>query len=579
MALFEDMLNRFRRKPAMDLKQAGAMVGYFGVGSTTTKMFQYEDLAREGYLRNAIVYRCVNEISKGASSVPFVLKSGDDALESHPVISLLDRPNPQQSYSEFFTALYGYLLLSGNAYILKVAGARGVPKELHLLRPDRIEIKGKGGSVFPEIYEYRVNGSLKASYEVDQDTGFSELKQVKLWHPMDDYYGCSPLTAAAMEVDQHNSATKHNINLLENGARPSGAVVFKPQDDAGYQMQLSDSQRQQLLTDLNTRFTGSKNAGRPMLLEGDFDWKEMGLSPKDMDFLNLKHMSATDIAMCFGVPSQLVGVPDAQTYSNVAEARLALYEETIIPYLRKVESDLNEWLVPQFNEDFKFEYDIDKIPALSERRRLIYENVIGAVDKGIMTRNEARELVGLNPMEGADDLLVPANLFPLNEGPPPEPERVDDEDDIAQYEEEEEEEEENITNFPSAGQNKTISLKNSNFPQFDYKFAEVMAKDESKAGKLLWKKGDEASNHAYSQWSKARQGSQASEVREWIKRREERCVKHNGGLTSNGIALEEVMDLVKWGVINTGLGEKGMKKTILEAAQKLEIKKWGIVKS
>lgn len=571
MALFENMLNIFRGKPAREFKQAGAMVGYFGVGSTATKMFKYEDLAQEGYLRNAIVYRCVNEIAKGAASVPYFVKAGEDAFETHPIISLLDRPNPQQSYSEFFNALYGYLLLSGNAYVLRITGAKGMPKELHLLRPDRIEIKGKGGSVFPEFYEYRVNGTLKATYEVDQDTGYSELKQIKLWHPLDDYYGCSPLTAAAMEVDQHNSATKHNINLLENGARPSGAIIFKPQDDSGYQIQLSDSQRQQLLTDLNSRFSGSANAGRPMLLEGDFDWKEMGLSPKDMDFLNLKHMASTDIAMCFGVPSQLVGVPDAQTYSNVAEARLALYEETIIPYLRKVESDINEWLIPQFGEDIYFEYDIDKIPALSERRRLIYENVIGAVDKGIMTRNEARELVGLNPMEGADDLLVPANLFPLNEAPPPEPERVDDEEDIGQYEEEEEEEgSKNITNFPSMGQNKRVSLKNSNYRQFDHKFAEVMAKDESVAGREIWKEGKVASNHAYSQWSKARSGSQAPEIRSWIKEREERCVKHNGGLTSNSIMLGDVMDLVKWGVINTGLGEKGMKDIILKAANKLE---------
>ena len=183
--------------------------------------------------------------------------------------------------------------------------------------------------------------------------------------------------------------------LLQNGARPSGAIIFKPQDDAGFAVNLTESQRQQLLTDMNNRFAGSKNAGRPMLLEGDFDWKEMGLSPKDMDFANLKHMSATDIALCFGVPSQLVGVPDSQTYSNVAEARLALYEETIIPHLRKVASDLNEWLVPMFDERLTLEFDIDSIPALSERVKRTYENVTSAVREGIMTRNEARQQLKL----------------------------------------------------------------------------------------------------------------------------------------------------------------------------------------
>jgi len=439
-SVFNNIKGIFSRQPVVDQVKSGAMVGYFGIGSGESKQYSYDDLAREGYLKNAIVYRCVNEISKGASSVPYILKNGDTVLDQHPLIDLLDRPNPLQSYSEFFNSYFGYLMLSGNTYCLKVGGISGKPRELHLLRPDRIQIKGGTGAM-PSRYEYMINGRVEASYEVDQETGFSDLKQTKLWNPMDDFYGCSPLSAAAVEVDQHNLSSKHNINLLNNGARPSGAVVFKPKDDSGFSVNLSDSQRQQLLTDLNNRFGGTNNAGRPLLLEGDFDWKEMGLSPRDMDFINLKHMSATDIAMCFGVPSQLVGVPDSQTYSNVAEARLALYEETIIPHLRKVESDLNEWLVAQFDDRLQLSFDVDQIPALSERRRRIYENVVSAVNAGVMTRNEAREAVGLSPIDGADDLMVPANLFPLGQASAPPPAASND-DDAEQLEDPDEGEEE-----------------------------------------------------------------------------------------------------------------------------------------
>lgn len=430
MAIFD----RFRAKTVEPVStKNSSMVGYFGVGSTQPTNYQYEDLASEGYMKNAIVYRCVNEIAKGASGVPFKICNADgDEIENHPAKSLLKRPNPLQSYSEFMNALFGYLLLSGNSYMLKVAGISNVPKELHLLRPDRITISGGRGAM-PARYEYKVNGRTEAVYDVDQDSGFSELKQTKLWNPLDDFYGLSPLNAAAVEVDQHNLSSKHNINLLNNGARPSGAVIFKPKDSDGFATSLTAGQRQQLMTDLNNRFSGTDNAGRPMLLEGDFDWKEMGLSPKDMDFINLKHMSATDIAMCFGVPSQLVGVPDAQTYSNVAEARLALYEETILPMLSKVQSDINEWLMPQFSEDVYFKFDTDEIPALSERRKRIYENVIGAVKEGIMTRNEARERLGLNAIDGADGLLVNASLFPLNEGLPDAPVEEDDSKDYELY--------------------------------------------------------------------------------------------------------------------------------------------------
>ena len=412
------------------------MMGYFGVGTEEAKTYKYQDLAKEGYLKNAIVYRCVNEISKGASAVPFVLKAGDQIIEEHPLIDLLMRPNPLQSYSEFFSSLFGYVLLSGNAYILKTGSDMGAPKELHQLRPDRINIKGSGKPI-PEKYEYMVNGRVANTYMIDQENGFSELKHIKLWNPLDDYYGLSPMSAAAVEVDQFNMSSKHNVNLLQNGARPSGAVIFKPQDDAGFAVNLSESQRQQLITDMNNRFTGANNAGRPMLLEGDFDWKEMGLSPKDMDFATLKHMSATDIALCFGVPSQLVGVPDSQTYSNVAEARLALYEETIIPHLRKISSDLNEWLVPLFDDRLELELDIDSIAALSERVRKTYENVTSAVREGFMTRNEARERIGLEPLDGADDLYISANLFPLGDEGVEKPENPINEEDLEDYDDDE----------------------------------------------------------------------------------------------------------------------------------------------
>ena len=569
------------QKPSESKATHGSMMGYFGVGSEA-KNYKYQDLAKEGYLKNAIVYRCVNEISKGASAVPFIVKFGDQILENHPLIDLLNRPNPLLSYSEFFNSLYGYLLLSGNSYVLKVGADNGPPNELHQLRPDRITIKGNGKAI-PENYEYKINGRVEAMYPVDQDTGYSELKHVKLWNPLDDYYGCSPLAAAASEVDQHNMSSSHNVNLLNNGARPSGAVIFKPKDDQGFSTQLTESQRQQLLTDLNNRFTGSGNAGRPLLLEGDFDWREMSLSPKDMDFLNLKHKSATDIAMCFGVPSQLVGVPDAQTYANVAEARLALYEETIIPYLRKVASDMNEWLVPMFGDNLTLEFDVDGIPALSERRRRTYENVTSAVREGIMSRNEAREIIGLDPVDGADGLYISATLFPLGDDPVPQPDKPDNDEDVAEmdpdedkYLEEEWLEATKATNFPSRGDDKAISLRNSEHEQFDYEFSKNVK--EVGVGKQIWKAGGNIrGNEAFTLWGRARAGEKTEGVLNWIKEREAWGARHfrdgqkfkDGSVSPNLSNVAGVVAQLKWGIVGT-LGKQGMKDVILELTKKLE---------
>lgn len=394
-----------------ETKQSNVMV-YSNVGVSSYRRDKYENYAEEGYRQNAIVYRCVNEIAQGSASVDFKVFDKDIELEEHPLKALLQKPNPVMAGVEFFQCMYSYLMISGNSYVLKISAGNQPPTELYLLRPDRIRITGKENAL-PDAYEYIVSGVVKERYAVDMESGLSDIKHLKIFNPLDDYYGLSPLYSASLDVDQHNLSAKHNVNLLQNGARPSGAVVFKPRDESGMNVQLSESQRQQVINDLDMRFSGSQNAGRAMLLEGDFDWKEMGLSPKDMDFLQLKNMSTRDIALCFGVPSQLVGIPDANTYSNMAEARLALYEETIIPLLKRTESDLNEWLAPMFGERLRIQYDIDGIPAMAERRKRIYENVIRAVDSGVISRNEARERLDLEPIEGGDDVYINASLFPL----------------------------------------------------------------------------------------------------------------------------------------------------------------------
>ena len=411
--LFENIKNLFTTKE-IKAKKESPIVHYSSLGYDVSTKISYNDLATDGYQQNAIVYRCVNEIANNASRVKIELFNGEQLVENHPILDLLYNPSPTQSQVEFFQGLYTYLLISGNSYILSVGGDRQPPTELYNLRPDRLRIR-TGKRAMPLAYEYLISGQVVDSYEVDQATGNSKVKHIKLFNPLDDYYGMSPIQASSVDIDQHNLANKHNVNLLQNGARPSGAVIFKPKDETGGNVQLSEVQRNQLMNDVNSRFSGTGNAGKPMLLEGDFDWKEMGLSPKDMDFIQLKNMSAKDIALVYGVPSQLIGIPDAQTYSNFAEAKLALYNETIIPLLDRVQGDLNEWLVPQFNQTgLELRYDIDSIPAMSEQRRRVFESVTTGVKDGILTRNEAREQLGYEPVEGGDQLLVPANLMPLN---------------------------------------------------------------------------------------------------------------------------------------------------------------------
>jgi HK97 family phage portal protein len=375
---------------------------------------KYRDYAKEGYQENAIVHRCIQLISNSASSVKIDVFDGDTKLDNHELISLLQRPNPTQSGIEFFSSMYSFLMISGNSYILRDSDSMRPPNELYLLRPDRIQIKSSQTAI-PSSYDYVIDGVTINKYAVDQANGMSQIKHIKLWNPIDDYYGLSPIMASAYNIDQHNLAGLHNVALLKNGATPSGYLKFQPTDETGMSTQLTDDQRARLLEDLEFRFQGTHNSGRPMLLEGNFDYKQLGLSPKDMDFLDLLNLSAREIALCFGVPAQLIGIPEANTYSNMETAKLGLYEETIIPLLKRVESDLNEYLSPLYSGDINIRYDLDSIPAMAEKRKQVYENVVQGVQAGILTRNEARDRLGLEEVSGGDDLYIPSNLFPIGE--------------------------------------------------------------------------------------------------------------------------------------------------------------------
>ena len=409
MGIFDKFFNKPISKKDAPTVMINRLEAYMG-----KSVRKYKDYAREGFQDNAIVHRCVKLIADSASAVKIKVFDGENELENHELISLLERPNPLQSGGEYFQSLYSYLMISGNSYLLRDTENDTPPRELYLLRPDRIKIKSSS-SMIPQFYCYIVDGQTVREYPVDQNTGRGQLKQIKLWNPLDDFYGCSPMLACAYNIDQHNLAGLHNVALLKNGCTPSGMLKFEPKDETGMSATLTDDQRARLLQDLEERFQGSHNSGRPMLLEGNFNYQQLGLNPKDMDFLELLNLSAREIALCFGVPAQLIGIPEANTYSNMETAKLALYEETVIPLLTRVESDLNEFLSPLYNGDISIKYDLTSIPAMAEKTKQVYVNVTQAVQNGIMTRNEAREKLGLDEIQGGDELYIPSNLFPIGE--------------------------------------------------------------------------------------------------------------------------------------------------------------------
>ena len=390
------MRNWFQKdKSKLETKesQVAPLIAARTVGKPVWTPRQFDKLAEEGYQKNVIVYRCVSLIAGGISSVPWQVKSEGELLCAHPLDKLIRSPNPNQALARFMEALSAYLMLSGNAYI-EMVQLDGEPFELHLLRPDRMRvIPGRNG--LPEAYEYRVGG-LSRRISVDPLNGSSSVLHLKTFHPLNDWYGMSPLEAAAHAIDQHNAVGGHNLAVLQNGGRPSGALIVPSGT-------LTSSQRQALKEDFRDFYQGGPNAGNIFVLEGEWDWKELSISPKDLDFIEGKYLSAREIAQAFGVPAMLVGVPGEATFSNYREARYHLWEDTILPILESIKTEVNRWLVPCFEqgESLLLTYDTDSISALTPRREAHWNKISNA---NFLTINEKRQAVGYAPIEGGDRL-------------------------------------------------------------------------------------------------------------------------------------------------------------------------------
>ena len=421
MSGFLDSLAKVSAPLSTKVSEAGPVFAMQSVGRPVWSARSSEAFAREAYQKNVIAFRSINLVAKAAASVASKLfqVAGNTRreLEDHDLLTLLANPNPLMGRSEFIEAVVGYYLIAGNSYIEAVGVEGEAPRELWPLRADRMQVIA-GNTGLPSGYRYTVGGKEK-TWPADTLTGESQILHLRTFHPLDDWHGLSPLEAAARAVDLRNIADDHNNALLRNGARPSGALVYDPRDKTASD-RLGEDQYEQLNAMIQAH-QAVGNTGQPMLLEGGLRWEQMGLSPVDMDFLNAKNTSSRDIALAFGVPPQLLGIPGDSTFSNYQEARLALWEETVIPLLRHLRDEFNHWLAPMFGEDLKLDPDLDDVPALALRRQARMQAFDGV---SYLTTNEKRRAAGFEDIEGGDVVLVPATLLPLGA----EPETTDEDD-------------------------------------------------------------------------------------------------------------------------------------------------------
>ncbi|CCA94271.1 phage portal protein [Novosphingobium sp. PP1Y] len=376
MSFIDTLAAAFKGESARaPLARRPASPWFFADGGGGRIPFEYNRAVRQAYLDNPVAQRAVRLVAEGIAGAP--LQSGDPGL-----MALVAATSAGQSLLE---TIASHLLLHGNAYVQVIKDGRGRPAELFALRPERMTIVA-GDDGWPSAFTYAVAGRQLTIPLLDEDAS-PNLIHIRHFHPADDHYGAGCLTAANEAIATHNAASHWNRQLLENAARPSGALVY----EAGDGNALTGDQFERLRSELSSAFAGSGNAGRPMLLEGGLKWQAMALSPADMDFATLKAAAARDIALAFGVPPMLLGLPGDSTYANYREANRALWRLTLLPLAAKLLAAIGEGLAPWF-PDATLAVDLDRIPALAEDRERLWAQV-GAAE--FLAASEKRALLGL----------------------------------------------------------------------------------------------------------------------------------------------------------------------------------------
>jgi HK97 family phage portal protein len=369
---------------------------------------------KDGYQKNSIVYKCVNLIADSVSDLdPYLCrkdaKGNEVKIEKHPLLDLLERPNPlDKNETTFVKKLMIDYLVTGMMVVARDEG-EGEPKEMWRINPKYLKVKeGKYG--LPAAYQIQGTKGSK-DFAVDAVTGKSNLFVFARPHPNNEFLGLSPLDACAAWVDVLNNAAEWNASILENSGSQSGIITIKGNG-------VSQEAIARFVEEYKKRNTGSKKAGQIAVFPVEADFKSTSTSPKDMDFSNAVLTASRAIADAYGVPFPLIS-PEAATFNNQEQAIENFFEQTVCPIADEFFENFGTWLM-SFYKDTKgmeLEFYEEDLPSMEAKLKREADKYVTLVGSGIVTRNEAREALGYEKLTVplANELFVGSGQIPLTD--------------------------------------------------------------------------------------------------------------------------------------------------------------------
>jgi len=362
------------------------------------------------YSQHSVVYSCISAIATNISQVPFVLyeKKGEreEPLEAdHPLVKVFVKPNPLMVSSDLWEATAIWYCLKGEAiWIVERQNPTQLPREIWIFNPDRFRI----------ITDDRTGLPIGWEYQGKQKIGFAlhEIVFFRAYNPYDDLRGMSPIQAAAAGIDQDYWASKYNEAFFRNDATP-GTVISVPGE-------LTDEQYQRLKQQWEERHAGAEKAHRVAILEGGAKVDRVGLSHKDMDFLQQRKWNREEIMMVFKVPKHVLSIyEDLRTYAGIRVIDKGFWQQCLIPKMKYFEAVLYANLL-QYLEggDIRGKFDLSGVEALAEDfdKKLESAERLYRMGYPINAINQKLNL-GMPEVPWGDVWWAPWNITPIYQRP------------------------------------------------------------------------------------------------------------------------------------------------------------------
>lgn len=368
--------------------------------------FDVRRLVDEGYRRNVVVYVCVNEIAQsvGAPKLKVRDRRSHEDIETHPLLDLFERPNPDMGLYELFERTIVHMQTAGVAFLHKGRNAAGQVIRLTNLRPERLTPIPDGTGTVVE-YEYKMDGALRG-----QRLPRNDLIVFRLYDPLNDYHGLPPLMVCATFGDIDSEAAKYLRDFFMNGAMPMGILKFKvPNLPTDVKKAIIQEWQDTYGRLGDTGAQGRSNWHSIGAIGADAEYQSLSAEPSQLRLDAVWGMSETRICATFGVPPSIVQMRiglQYNTYSNAEQAQKSFWIETLWPMYRRIGDGLTTQLAQEVDETVEAYWDIESLPMLQESEDQRATRAQNLYKEGVYSRNEARKLLKL-PEDKSDYIVMP----------------------------------------------------------------------------------------------------------------------------------------------------------------------------